>query len=172
MSREQETANDEDTAQADNVTDLTDLFRPLFDPAEESLVPVASSAFDFFGLAGEETGPLETEQGGVPAPPRRRGPSLNRRVYTLDEANEIAEALRALPAKDPSQRRLDKQAVIRHIVDEIKALQERGYTLEEVARILTAKDVELTTPTLKSYLQRARHALKRARKSPGRTLPL
>ena len=45
-------------------------------------------------------------------------------------------------------------------------------SVEEVASILTDKGVELTTPTLKSYLQRARHARKRDRKAPGRALPL
>jgi len=173
MSPQQDAIDGEDTvAQADDVTDLSDLFAAAFDPADEPLVPLASNAFDFFGLADEETGAPQVEEPGVPAPPRRRGASIDRRAYTLEEANEIVEALRALPAKDPSQRRLDKQAVIRHIVDEIKALQERGYALEEVASILTGKGVELTTPTLKSYLQRARQARKRARKSPGRTLRL
>jgi len=173
MSRRQPPIDGEDSAaQAENVTDLSDLFRPLFEPPEEPLVPVAANAFDFFGLEKGETGSLEREQPRVPPPPCRRLAPLNRRVYTMDEANSIVEALRALPAKDPSQRRLDKQAVIRHIVDEIKALQERGYALEEVASILTDKGVELTTPTLKSYLQRARHARKRDRKAPGRTLPL
>jgi hypothetical protein len=172
MSREQDTIDEEDTARADNVTDLSHLFEPLFDPAEEPIPRVAPPAFDFFGPADEQTGPLEEERSCFPAPPRRRGASLNRRLYTVEEANEIVEALRALPAKDPSQRRLDKQAVIRHIVEEIKGLQERGYALEEVASILTGKGVELTTPTLKSYLQRARHARKRARRSRGSTLPL
>ncbi|MEO8211611.1 MAG: hypothetical protein ABI560_00370 [Myxococcales bacterium] len=113
------------------------------------------------------------EEGGT-APPVAGPISRHRTTYSLQMVNEIASALRALPAKDPSERRLHKQAVIRHIVQEITALQKRGYTLEEVARIVTTEGVEVTTPTLKSYLQRIRNAGgKGARKAlPPAALPL
>jgi hypothetical protein len=88
--------------------------------------------------------------------------------------NELAAALRALPAKDPYQRRFLKLAAIAEIADEITALQRRGYTLEEVAGILTAEGVEITFGTLKEYLQRIRirrdKAAKRARRRS--TMPL
>jgi hypothetical protein len=88
----------------------------------------------------------------------RGGPSRRLTTYTLEKADAILGALRALPPKDPSQRRLDKQAVIRHLVDEITALQKRGYTLEEVAAALTGRGLGITCPTLKNYLQRIRRA--------------
>ena len=56
--------------------------------------------------------------------------------YTLETANRLAGELRAMPAKDPSKRRIDKQTVVRHLAEEIVALQERGYTIEEVAESL------------------------------------
>ena len=44
--------------------------------------------------------------------------------YTLETANRLAEALRALPAKDPSQRLLDRQAIVKHLAEEILAQQD------------------------------------------------
>lgn len=90
--------------------------------------------------------------------------------YTLEIADRLAEKLRATPAKDPSQRRLDKQGVVRHLASEILALQQRGYTLEEVAESLRGHGLDITTPTLKNYLQRAKGASserKKARRPSG-----
>jgi hypothetical protein len=62
---------------------------------------------------------------------------------------------------------MDKQAIVKHVVDEIAGLQERGYTLEEVAELLATGGLKLTLPTLKSYLQRIRKAsAKGAAKAP------
>jgi hypothetical protein len=91
--------------------------------------------------------------------------------YTLERAERMAEKLRAIPAKDPSQRRLDKQGMVRHLASEILALQQRGYTLEEVAESLRGDGLDITTPTLKNYLQRAKGAAgksKRARRPSAR----
>ena len=88
--------------------------------------------------------------------------------YTLETARHLAEELRAIPAKDPSQRRLDKQAMVRELAQEIIALQQRGYTIEEVAESLRGRGFEITTPTLKNYLQRAKRAGAKPRK-PRRT---
>ena len=90
--------------------------------------------------------------------------------YTLEAARRLAEELRAIPAKDPAQRRLDKQAIVKELARELIALQKRGYTIEEVAGSLRERGLEITTPTLKNYLQRAKSAGAKARKprrSPG-----
>jgi hypothetical protein len=76
--------------------------------------------------------------------------------YTLETARRLAEDLRAIPPKDPAQRRLDKQGMVRELAGEIVALQERGYTIEEVAESLRGRGLDITTPTLKNYLQRAK----------------
>ena len=54
--------------------------------------------------------------------------------YTLESARRLAEELRAIPAKDPAQRRLDKQAMVKELAEELTALQQRGYTIESSAR--------------------------------------
>ncbi len=77
-------------------------------------------------------------------------------AYTLEDANRLRELMRAAPDKAPNQRRMDKQAIVREVIDEIAAMQERGYTLEEVAELWATGGFEVTLPTLKSYLQRTR----------------
>ena len=91
--------------------------------------------------------------------------------YTLEAARRLAEELRAIPAKDPAQRRLDKQAMVRELAQELIALQPRGYTIEEVAGSLLERGLEITTPTLKNYLQRAKNAGAKARKPRRPTGP-
>ena len=43
---------------------------------------------------------------------------------------------------------------------EIAALQKRGYTLEQISETLRGEGLNIATPTLKSYLQRAKPAKK------------
>ena len=77
-------------------------------------------------------------------------------TYTLEQTETMVNALRALPAMDGSKRRLNKQAVVKHMAREIAALQARGYTIEQVVESLHGVGLEITTPTLKSYLQRVK----------------
>lgn len=120
--------------------------------------------------AGQGAGP----ELGAGDPVRQGRSSRQRQIYTPEKVDEIRARLLALPARDPAERRLDKQTAIRHIVDEITALQQRGYTLEHVAALLTDEGIEVTTPTLKSYLQRVRNASGKRRKKPRSraTMPL
>ena len=91
-------------------------------------------------------------------------------TYTLEDGNRLRTLLRAAPDKDPNQRRMDKQAIVKFIFEDIAAMQARGYTLEEVAELLRTGSFEVTLPTLKSYLQRARKTrTKGAAKAPRRS---
>src|SRR5262245_5284236 len=83
-------------------------------------------------------------------PERSRGGD----IYAVEMADRIAGELRALAATD--RRRLRKQAVVRRLKQPITIVQQRGYTLEEIAEKLTEWGLEITAPTLKSYLQRAK----------------
>jgi hypothetical protein len=82
---------------------------------------------------------------------RDKGPT-----YGSEELAAMAAQLRALPPVDVSKRRTNKQGAIRYLADEIVALQERGYTMEEVTDRLNRFGLDITTPTLKSYLHRAK----------------
>ena len=88
--------------------------------------------------------------------------------YTLEKANQVLAALRALPAMDDSKRKLDKQGMVKHLADEIGALQKRGYTIEQVVESLTTVGLDITTPTLKSYLQRIKKKTGKTPKKPLR----
>lgn len=77
-------------------------------------------------------------------------------TYTLEETERMVSALRALPPMDSSKRRLTKQAAVQQMAAEIRALQDRGYTIEQVVESLHGVGFDITTPTLKSYLQRAK----------------
>jgi hypothetical protein len=131
-------------------------------------VPTAEAG-EFGGM-----GPVAGAEIGAGAPVRQGRSSRQRQTYTPEKLDEIRTMLLALPARDPAERRLDKQTAIRHIVDEITALQQRGYTLEQVAGLLTDEGIEVTTPTLKNYLQRIRNAGGTRRKKPRSraTMPL
>jgi hypothetical protein len=95
--------------------------------------------------------------------------------YTVEEVDKFGDALLALPAIDPAQRKLDKQAAIRRIKDKIATAQQRGYTLEQIAESLTGVGLAITTPTLKSYLQRAKkpggRGARRAARRPASPAP-
>jgi hypothetical protein len=75
---------------------------------------------------------------------------------TVEQVETIAAKLRALPPVENRKRVVSKQESIRMLIGEIAALRERGYTLEQVAELLTADHLEIGAPTLKSYLQRSR----------------
>ena len=89
--------------------------------------------------------------------------------YTVEGANRLAEELRAIPAKDPAKRKLDKQGMVSLLAAEIVALQQRGYTIEEVAESLRGRRLTITTPTLKNYLQRAKSKTEKRAKNGARS---
>jgi hypothetical protein len=98
--------------------------------------------------------------------PAQEVPALE---YTVESANWLIAELRAIPAKDPAKRKLDKQAMVSLIASELVALQKRGYTIEEVAEGLRGRGFAITTPTLKNYLQRAKSKTEKRSKGGART---
>jgi hypothetical protein len=90
--------------------------------------------------------------------------------YTVEQVDQVGEGLLALPAVEPSKRKLDKQAAVKRLMDQIATVQQRGYTLEQIAQSMSGLGIQITTPTLKSYLQRARKPSSRgAAKAPRRS---
>ena len=89
--------------------------------------------------------------------------------YTVESANWLIAELRAIPAKDPAKRKLDKQRMVSLLAGEVVALQQRGYTIEEVAEGLRGRGFAITTPTLKNYLQRAKSKTEKRSKGGART---
>jgi hypothetical protein len=80
--------------------------------------------------------------------------------YKLEQVEAIASKLRALPAIEPPPKDLTKQEVVKMLAKEIKSLQKRGYTLDQIATSLKGEGLDITTPTLKSYLQKIKSPTK------------
>jgi intein-encoded DNA endonuclease-like protein len=85
--------------------------------------------------------------------------------YTAAQVEEIAGKLRAMPVIEPPPKDLTKQEVVKMLAKEIKSLQKRGYTLAQIATSLKGEGLDISTPTLKSYLQRVKSPAKVGGKS-------
>ena len=77
-------------------------------------------------------------------------------ALTIEKIEKIAEKLRAMPAVENKQRQTSNQEAIKLLAKEIKGMQQRGYTLEQIADVLKSNELAVAAPTLRSYLQRAK----------------
>ena len=91
--------------------------------------------------------------------------------YTVAQVEEIASKLRALPAIEPPPKDLTKSDVVKMLAKEIKSLQKRGYSLEQIASSLKGEGLDISTPTLKSYMQKAKANGGRAKAVTGGSKP-
>lgn len=90
---------------------------------------------------------------------------------TIAQAEALAEKLRALPAIENKNRPISKAEEIKLLADEIAALQERNYSLQQIAEFLTGEGLEISTATLKNYLQRSKATSKRPSKKKPAAAP-
>jgi len=84
--------------------------------------------------------------------------------YTNEKLEAIAAKLKTMPSIDKKNQEHSKQDAIKLLSKEIVSLQKRGYTLDQIAETLQGEGLEITTPTLKSYLQRIRSSNKKTSK--------
>lgn len=90
--------------------------------------------------------------------------------YTTEQIGAIAAKLHDMPPVEKKKQTYSKQEAVRVLSKEIAALQKRGYTLDQIAETLRGEGLSIATPTLKSYLQRAKPASKKATaQAPGDT---
>jgi methionine synthase II (cobalamin-independent) len=70
---------------------------------------------------------------------------------------------------------VSKQDAVRLLSKEIAAMQKRGYTLLQISEALRGEGLNIATPTLKTYLQKARPARKtsvtKANETPSSAKP-
>lgn len=91
---------------------------------------------------------------------------------TRAHIDQIAEKLRKMPPAPPAAAATTtKQEAVKLLAGEIASLQRRGYTLEQITDSLRGEGLELTTPTLKSYLSRAKARRIRRRSAAPMTTP-
>jgi methionine synthase II (cobalamin-independent) len=89
--------------------------------------------------------------------------------YTTEQLEAIAAKLRDMPPVEKKKHEHSKQEAVRILAKEIGALQKRGYTLDQISETLRGEGLSIATPTLKSYLQRAKPAKKAPAQVPGDT---
>lgn len=91
--------------------------------------------------------------------------------YTTEQLEAIAAKLRDMPPVEKKKQEHSKQEAVRIISKEIASLQKRGYTLDQISETLRGEGLSIATPTLKSYLQRAKPVKKIPGASTGRHTP-
>lgn len=74
----------------------------------------------------------------------------------LDTIEALRAKIKDAPEIAKEKRNISKQEAIRELKRDIESMQKRGYTLDEIAKFLTDGGLQITTPTLKSYLQRTK----------------
>jgi methionine synthase II (cobalamin-independent) len=89
--------------------------------------------------------------------------------YTTEQLEAIAAKLRDMPPVEKKKQEHSKQEAVRILAKEIAALQKRGYTLDQISETLRGEGLSIATPTLKSYLQRAKPAKKAPAQAPEDT---
>ena len=86
-------------------------------------------------------------------------------TLTVEQVEQISAKMKELPAVENKKRPVSKQEAIKLLARDIKAMQARGYTLEQVSELLKQLGVSLTTPTLRSYLKRSGGGTSQKKKS-------
>jgi methionine synthase II (cobalamin-independent) len=75
---------------------------------------------------------------------------------TPENIEAIAAKLRELPPIEKPKPEFSKQEAVKLLSKEIVAMQKRGYTLVQISEALRGEGLSIATPTLKTYLQKAR----------------
>jgi methionine synthase II (cobalamin-independent) len=76
--------------------------------------------------------------------------------YTVEMIEKLSAEMKAMPEVDKSKQEKTKPEAVKMLSSEIKELQRRGYTLEQIAETMTKGGIDITTGTLKAYIQRAK----------------
>jgi hypothetical protein len=88
--------------------------------------------------------------------------------YKLEQVEAIAAKLRDLPAIEPPPKDLSKKEAVKLLSKEIRSLQKRGYTLEQIATSLKGEGLDISTYTLKSYMNNSKQGGKLKSATPAR----
>ncbi|CAA9892575.1 Protein MobC [Candidatus Methylobacter favarea] len=86
--------------------------------------------------------------------------------YSNEQLEAIAAKLKTMPVIEKKKQEHSKQDAVKVLSKEIALLQKRGYTLDQIAETLRGEGLDITTPTLKSYLQRIKAGKNKGLKEP------
>ena len=78
--------------------------------------------------------------------------------YTIEQIEAVRSKFRELPPVEKKKQEFGKSDVVKMLAKEIVVLRKRGYTLEQISDYFKGEGMDIGTPSLKSYLQRAKAA--------------
>ena len=78
--------------------------------------------------------------------------------YTTEQIEAVRSKMKDLPPIEKKKQELGKSDVVKMLAKEIAVLRKRGYTVENISEYLKGEGLDIGTPSLKSYLQRAKAA--------------
>jgi SOS response regulatory protein OraA/RecX len=73
--------------------------------------------------------------------------------YSKEQVEEIAAKLRDMPKIEPPPKDLTKKEAVQKLAKEIRSLKAKGYSMEQIVNSLKGFGLEVSTPTLHSYLR-------------------
>ncbi len=76
--------------------------------------------------------------------------------FKVTQIEDLRNKLLELPEVNDVEREVTKQEAIRIMADAVAELQNRGYSLDKIAEILTNGGFHISVQTLKTYLTRAK----------------
>ncbi len=76
--------------------------------------------------------------------------------YPLAQIETVKAQLSELPVANVQTRDVSKQEAIKLLARDITGLQRKGYSLDQVAALLSERGIPINTGTLKSYMRRTK----------------
>lgn len=92
-------------------------------------------------------------------------------MLTRARIDQISQKFKKMPPAPPAAMKTTKQEAVKLLANDIASLQRRGYTLEQITASLKDEGIDLSTPTLRCYLSRAKAARARRRGAPTLASP-
>jgi hypothetical protein len=80
-------------------------------------------------------------------------------IYTEDNIHKLSEVFDNMGEKNNGLI-TSKRAVVKLLIDRILQMQQRGYTFNEIAELLTKNGIEISSSTLKQYVYDAMEKMK------------
>ncbi len=90
---------------------------------------------------------------------------------TRERVDAIAAKLRDFPEREAGTRAVSKQETVKLLSKEIKALRQRGYSIRDIAEILSNEGLSFTPATLSNFMWRAGQSRRVKRDPPARRPP-
>lgn len=91
----------------------------------------------------------------------------NAKSFTRTQRNTAAQNLAALPEKPESEHRLSTRDMVKSIQAHILSAQKKGYTVEEIADVISKAGVSLSVGTLKYAMRVVAEEKKQSQVSGG-----